>query len=160
MANDRKSTGKSVESPKEFKYKLYFNKNCDCSEVVNEHLLPDSVHEKTLSKLFIACIENLISANIRLDATKFATKFIREIGNYYKIDVKNSLHLQNLLKKLCKVLRVCPNFIAWKKIGKCSLCDDDEDEEEGMKKAVVKEVIFFTVFFLRFFCFKFSRKEI
>lgn len=139
MANERKSIRKSVDA----RFKLYFNKGCECGKFLNEHLLPDDVGATSLSDVFIACIEKLFCANIHTDSTRFANALIRKIGKYYEIQVRNPLHLRNLLKQVCEVFDACSNLISSKQLNACRFCDGDNEKEEPKAKKVKLVLAFY-----------------
>lgn len=130
MANGRKSMQISSESHEVNNYMLYFNKYCECGKFINEHLLPNFVCESSLSKVFVACVEQLIGSNICMDSTRFASCIVRTIGNYYEMKIVDTVHLRRLLTQLCELCEACPNFIAEKIFDECLNCDGDNNGDD------------------------------
>lgn len=91
-------------------YVLYFIKDCDCGDIINERLLPNFIQKADFNNLFNACVECLIYANIRLDSNKFVKLMTRAVGNYSEITIENRSHLRELLDKLCDACGTCRNF--------------------------------------------------
>lgn len=139
MARERRVGRKLVKSPEKNSFKLHFNKNCEFGKKINEHLLPNTIFAPTLTKLFHACIDVLICANI--DSANF-TKALVQAGvvNYTEVTVESTKHLRKLLDKLCHSLKTCDHFIDDKKMKKCRICEqDDHNEDSG---PVAKMVMF------------------
>lgn len=148
MADEPESLQKSVSvaAGKNGSCTLYFVKDCDCGEIINERLLPNSISESNLTSLFAACIECLIFANTRLEANKFVKLVVRSVGNYSSTTIENRLQLRQMLDKLCKTCRICPNFINEENIKRCPLCDDSEGDEPGEKKVILHAFSSFSPF--------------
>lgn len=111
------------------KYTLYFIKDCDCG-IVNEHQLPDSICEPSLTRLFAKCVEHLIVANVRFSSERFAKVLARQVGNYHDIEIENQVQLRQWLAKLCEACRACQNFLNENDIKVCRHCDNDETPME------------------------------
>lgn len=153
MANIRKFPRKSVNEGKENSYTLYFIKDCNCGEIINERLLPNFVRESNLTTLFAKCIECLIFANTRLNSKKFVDLLIRAVGKYSEILIENQIHLRQLLDKICDACKACPNFIHEAEIKSCPLCDS---EEKSPPKEVLLVAFFLCILILQYF---FSRQD-
>lgn len=143
-----------MDGGNKLQYKLYFIRDCDCGQIINEHLLPNSIQESNLTSLFTTCVGCLIYANTRFQLKKFVNMLTRSVGKYSEITIENQSQLRELLNKLCEVCGTCPNFINEREIEKCSICDKDngEDEKPPMKKVIFDGLLLFSKMF--FFCFK------
>lgn len=126
-----KTKGKSTRgSPVDReKYSLYFIKDCDCG-IINEHQLPESICEPSLTRLFAKCVEHLISANVSFSSERFAQVLARRIGNYHDIEIENQVQLRQWLAKLCEACRACQNFLNENDIKVCRHCDNEETPME------------------------------
>lgn len=111
------------------KYTLYFIKDCDCG-IINEHQLPDSICEPSLTRLFTKCVEHLIAANVRFSSERFAQVLARQVGNYHDLKIENQVQLRQWLAKLCEACRACLNFLNENDIKVCRHCDIDETPME------------------------------
>lgn len=111
------------------KYTLYFIKDCDCG-IINEHQLPDSICEPSLTRLFAKCVERLIAANVRFSSEQFAQVLARQFGNYRDIEIENQVQLRQRLAKLCEACRACQNFLNENDIKVCRHCDKEETPME------------------------------
>lgn len=59
-------------------YTLYFIKDCDCG-IINEHQLPDSICEPSLTRLFVKCVEQLIAANVCFSSERLAQVLLAKL---------------------------------------------------------------------------------
>lgn len=128
MENKQKIPKKTRFNDEQISHVLYFIKDCDCGTIINERLLPDSIEDSNLGRLFVKCIDCFIYANTRMEASRFHKLLTSLVGEYSKLTIENRPQLSKLLVELCKVCKICPNFISEKRIENCSLCDNDENQ--------------------------------
>lgn len=141
MENKRKIPQKTRFKKEQISHVLYFIKDCDCGTIINERLLPDSIEDSNLTRLFVKCIDCFIYANTRMESGRFHKLLISSVGEYSKLTIENRSQLRKLLVKLCNACKICPNFISEERIENCSLCDNDENQ------AMTENVIFILLFF-------------
>lgn len=108
--------------------RIYFNKNCESGNLINEKLLPDDICASNQKKVFTTCIDKLISANY--DPTKFVKILINRFGDSATKKISNRKQLNELTKTMCAELKACPNFISEKAISKCPHCDSDDSDAD------------------------------
>lgn len=121
---------------------VYFNKNCDSGDLINEKLLPDKIEAQNETELLLSCVGQLISANY--DPTKFGKVLHNCVGNYTTKIVSNRLQLKKLLKTMCTAFNACQNFIGDKALTNCPHCDSDDevDDDGGCDDFAIQSVIF------------------
>lgn len=141
MENEQKTQKKTRFRDEQTSHVLYFIKDCDCGTIINERLLPDSVEDSNLARLFIKCIDCFIYANTLMESVKFHKLVTSSVGDYSKLTIENRSQLRELLDKLCNVCKICPNFISEERIENCSLCDNEENQPQ------TENVIFILPFF-------------
>lgn len=129
MACETKGTSTRGSPVDREKYTLYFIKDCDCG-IINEHQLPDSICEPSLTRLFAKCVEHLIATNVRFSSERFAQVLARQVGNYHDIEIENQVQLRQRLAKLCEACRACQNFLNENDIKVCRHCDTEETPME------------------------------
>lgn len=128
MENKRKITQKTRFGEEKISHVLYFIKDCDCGTIINERLLPDSVEDTNLARLFVKCIDCFIYANTRMESGKFHKLLTSSVGKYSELTIENRSQLRKLLVELCNACKICPNFISEDRIENCSLCDNVENQ--------------------------------
>lgn len=114
---------------------VYFNKNCENGDLINEMLLPDKIGALNETMLFTSLIEHLIGANY--DPAKFGKVLNNCVGDYTTKIVSSRLQLKKMLKEMCIAINACPNFIVGQAISKCPYCESDEDEDENGSATMV-----------------------
>lgn len=109
-----------LDSRSSFVCKIYFNKDCDCANWLNEHALPNFIQGSSWCLLMQNCIDALAAANTNL------MKYTKAMKNVPALDgVENENDVRALLEIVCVAFESCRNFVALEEVVQCVPCDGD-----------------------------------